>query len=169
MRSTGKPFIFTVLQKTDMEDPALLRLGRSSRRDRKRGSEVPQFKSRPREFENIPRREKRVHFAPTTKEEDGFMSRLRGNPVYIPVLFASLGAMLGACTCNLLYVKSPPSDAKSTVAKQDRKELTLMSAAGGGVIGVFVYWYMFGQSPKAKEDDYGDGYDDWDDGLDDGF
>jgi len=153
-----------VVENKHMEDQKLMRMGRGSRRGRHQPS-IPD--PRPSQLMDIPRRNrgKRVSFAPDTKGSgDTFMGRLRANPVYIPVVFVSLGGVLGACTFKYFYTTKKPSDPEEKVACQkDEREQAFMSSVAGGVVGLVVYWFMF--SKAAVEEDF----DDWSDGLDDGF
>lgn len=139
----------------------LTELGRRSRQGRKYDKEM--FAPRRGKKMDIRRREKRVQFdVPDDSDVEsggkGFFERMRSNPLYLPVVFTSLGALLGACVLNWYYVKYPPTQ----IDANDRRERTVVSAIVGGVLGLFTYFYLY-KNHKKEEEEYGEDDDDDDD------
>ena len=121
-----------------MEDPDLLDLGRKSRKHRRRAAEVPELQPRQKVYEDeIPRRS--VQLGGESEPAPNFVKRMKDSPIYVPVVFVSLGSVIGAGLCNYYYVTYPPAGSD----KNDRWQRTLVSAAVGGAAGLMGYFYIF--------------------------
>ncbi len=147
-----------------MEDADLAALGRSSRRDRSSSSIAPRHVEPA--MEHVPRTHSRSHSGNKkvsfdTDAETGtgsLTAKMRSNPLYAPVVFVLLGAVLAAGFCYWYVAPQEDADGKTkSQCRKDMQERALMSGAVGGVLGFIGYRYLF--APAAVDDD--------EDGLDD--
>lgn len=125
-----------------MDTDRLLRIARGSKRDRER-----EIRREERESEH---REVIVKETAADKQ-----SGAKAGPMYLPIIFASLGFLMGAVLVNGYYCRYPPIECEDGSCEKDRWEKTMSGGVAGALCGVGVYFTVFRKTntPRAAAED----------------